>query len=539
MKVPVSSSQNNNHRQSQSANLKNSTNSRNIGFHNSSSAPNLCYEPTSVLDLRRSPSPVSGKPASGPEHHHSLEWDEHVLQNFDWDFIMKELDFHEDSTPTLKNIPQVNSCESIIHSHNNLQEFTAPSNNDPPHLLHHPDFNDICFNIPTQKLNSLDLSHNIGNWSNFGFDLIQELIRAADCIDSSEIQLANVILDRLNHRLQSPVGKPLQRAAFFFKEALQNLLAGSPRTPTHPTSWSEVVQTIKAYQDFSGISPIPMFNHFPVDQAILETLDDSPPFIHVIDFDIGLGCQYASFMRELVGKTDHFCNKLTSPVLRITAVVTEDYAIQTQLIKQCLSQYALELKIRFQIEFVLTRTFEMVSFKSIKFIEGEKIAILLSSATFRRLGSSNNNINSFVTDIRRVSPEVVVVVDNEGWGESEPASFRRNFVNGLEFYSMIFESLDAAAAGGGEWARKIEMFLLKPRIFAAVEGCGRRVSPPWREVFCGAGMRVMPFSQFSDFQAESLLGKVQVRGFYVAKRQAELVLCWHERPLIATSVWKC
>ncbi|XP_050205940.1 scarecrow-like protein 15 [Mercurialis annua] len=524
--------------------LKNNTNTRDNGFHTSNSAPNLCYEPTSVLDLRRSPSPGSGHPVSSSLTDPSLDqWDEHVLQNFDWDSIMKELDFHDDSAPQLKNFHQV----TYPNNNSNLSsEFLAtPTNGDaPPLLLNHPDFSDVCFNVPNfQNSNSLDLSHNIGNWNKVGFDLIQELIRAADCIDSNELHLSNVILERLNLRLQSPVGKPLQRAAFFFKEALQNLLTGnSTQIQTRLTSWPEVVQTIKAYKAFSGISPIPMFNHFTVNQALLETLEDSPPFIHVIDFDIGLGCQYASFMRELVEKTESFCNKITSPVLRITAIVTEDYAIQTQLIKQCLYNLAVELKIRFQIEFVLDRTFEMVSFKSVKFIEGENVAVILSSAFFRRLGSSNNIIDSFVSDLRRVSPAVVVVVDNEGFGEAGTASFRRNFVNALEFYSMIFESLDAATAGGGgggDWARKIEMLLLKPRIFDAVEGCRRRVSPPWKEVFYGAGMRMAAFSQFADFQAECLLGKVQVRGFYVAKRQAELVLCWHERSLIATSAWKC
>ncbi|WCJ30956.1 GRAS family transcription factor [Euphorbia peplus] len=474
------------------------------------------YEPTSVLDLRRSPSPVCGKPVviSDP----SLEWEDHVLQNFDWDSIMKELDFHDENNPNSKG-------ELIIPD---LSSHHPPLTH-PLQLLNHPDFNDICFNnlnIPSDDSISLNLS---------SFDLIQELIRAADCVDSNEIQLAQSTLDRLNHRLQSPVGKPLQRAAFFFKEALQSLLTAN--SPPRITSWSDVVNTIKAYKVFSSISPIPMFNHITVNQALLETLMDSPPFIHVIDFHIGLGCHYASFMRELVEKAD-YGNKIVPPVLRITAVVPEDYAIQTQLIKQCLSQYAIELKIRFQIEFVLVRTFETVSFKSIKFIDGEKTAVLLSPAFFR----SNISVNNFVTDLRRISPGVIVVVDHEGWAESGGgASFRRNFVNGLEYFAMVFESIDAAVAagGGGDWGRKIEMFLLKPMIIAAVEGCGRRASPPWREVLGGAGMRQWQFSQFADFQAECLLGKVQVRGFYVAKRQAEMVLCWHERPIISTSAWKC
>ena len=82
------------------------------------------------------------------------------------------------------------------------------------------------------------------------------------------------------------------------------------------------------------------------------------------------------------------------------------------------------------------------------------------------------------------------------------------------------------------------MVLMKPRILAAVEAAGRRVAP-WKDVFYGAGMKPVQLSQFADFQAECLLGKVQVRGFHVGKRQAELVLCWRDRPMVSTSAWRC
>jgi hypothetical protein len=299
-----------------------------------------------------------------------------------------------------------------------------------------------------------------------------------------------------------------------------------------------------------------MFTQFTANQALLESLEGSPPFVHVIDFDIGLGGQYASFMREIAEKSD-FYNKLVPsfPMIRITAIVPEEYAIETRLIKDNLTQFAQELKIRFQIEFVLVRTFEMLSFKAIKFIDGEKVAVLLSPAIFRRFNNSSNDIVSkLLNDLRRISPNVVVFVDSEGCIEThnnnnreaavanQTTSFRRSFIHCLEFYSTIFESLDAAAsAPAGDWVRKIETFIMKPRILAAVEGATARrvVAPPWREAFCGAGFRPLHLSQFAVFQAECLLGKVQVRGFHVVKRHGELLLCWHDRALVATSAWRC
>ncbi|XWS45382.1 hypothetical protein CRYUN_Cryun15aG0131900 [Craigia yunnanensis] len=557
MRVPVNSPQNNHSPTPKPNNNDNSTatttTARNISFLNS--VPASCYEPTSVLDLRRSPSPavpekqvsnladVSNCISVSDPHHHKapLEWDEHALRNMDWDSIMKDLGLDDESVPAIKtippqvispscdnhiqNLPEFTSCEFTHHSFhsdfNNLYDFYSGLNQNPSHQN---------FNSTTN--NYLDISnscnfHNIGN-SNLGFDFIEELIRAADCFDTHELQLAQVILARLNQRLRSPSGKPLQRAAFYFKEALQSLLTGSTRS-TRLSSWSEIVQTIKAYKAFSGINPIPMFNHFTTNQALLEELDGSAPFIHIIDFDIGLGGQYASLMREIAEKNDHSCK-----FIRITAVVPEEYAIETRLIKDNLFQFAQDLKLRFRIEFVLLRNFEMLSFKAFKFIDGEKTAILFSPSIFRCLSL---NVTAFLSDLRRINPSVVVFVDSEVWMESGTTSFRKNFVNSLEFYAVMFESLDAAVAGG-EWVRKIETLLLRPRILTAVESAARRTAPPWREVFCGAGMRAVHLSQFADFQAEFLLRKVQVQGFHVAKRQAELVLCWHETALVATSAWR-
>lgn len=277
-----------------------------------------------------------------------------------------------------------------------------------------------------------------------------------------------------------------------------------------------------------------MFSHFTTNQALLEALNGSS-FIHIVDFDIGFGGQYASFMKEIAEKAES--RKMIPPVLRITAVVPEEFAIESRLIRENLCQFAQDLKIRFHIDLVPLRTFETLSFKSVKFMEGEKAAILLTPAIFRRLGSINS-IGSFLSDVRRVSPCVVVFVDGEGWSDSGAASFKRNLVDSLEFYAMMLESLDAAVAGG-DWVRRIETFVFRPKILAAVEGAGRMAAPPWREVFHGAGMRPVALSQFADFQAECLLGKVQVQGFQVGKRHAELVLCWHERPLVATSAWRC
>lgn len=453
---------------------------------------------------------------------------------------MKDWGLHDDSLANvLKSTgPQSNPCQPQVP---HLPEF--PHSQELP-FDQAPDFSladvSVNQNMGCNYNNSFDhlvhgFSHNF-SWQSNGFDLIEELIRAADCFDTNQLQLAQVILERLNQRLRSPVGKPLHRAAFYFKDALQSLLSGSNRTP-RLSSLVEIVQSIRTSKAFSEISPIPMFSIFTTNQALLEALHGSSPFMHIIDFDIGLGIQYASLMKEFAEKAES-C-EINSPVLRITAVETEEYAVESRLIRENLNQFAKDLRIRVQIEFALFRTFETSLMKAVKFMDGEKAAVLLSPAIFRRLGSTKN-IAAFLGDIRRVSPSVVVFVDGEGWADAAAAtSFRRSVVNSLEFYSMMLESLDASlVGGGGEWIRRIEMLLLRPKILAAVEG-GFRQALAWRELFYGAGMRAVQLSRFADFQAECLLAKVPIKGFHVAKRQAELVLFWNERAIVSTSAWRC
>ncbi|KAK9054226.1 hypothetical protein SSX86_025304 [Deinandra increscens subsp. villosa] len=464
------------------------------------------YEPKSVLDIRRSPpSPVTGNSSelSSFDCKLPVENFEHGMINqfeeWDSDSIMRELGLYDDSNKSLYPLDLPDLPQSDFETLN-------------------PDLNQSLFDLMSQH-------HEDGN----GFDFRDDLIRLAECFESQSFQLAQVILARLNQHLRSPTGKAAQRAAFYFKEAIQSLFNGSIRSFQTCTSF-EIVQMIKAYKMFSTVSPIPMFSSFTANQAILDAMD-GVMIVHVIDFDIGLGGQWASFLKAVAEKAE--ARKVISPVVRISAVVPEEYEPESRLIRDNLHQFSSDLKLRFDINFVSIRAFEIASFKAVKFMNGEKTAVLFSPTIFRRIGTG------FVNDLRRISPNVIVCVDNELCGRG-PSFFSKTVIDGLELYTTVLESLEAAnvvgGVVGGDWIRSIEMFVLLPKITATVEDAGR-VGSPWREALGRAGMRPVGMSQFADFQAECLVRRVQVRGFHVVKRQAEMMLCWHDRPLVATSVW--
>ncbi|KAK9749872.1 hypothetical protein RND81_02G156800 [Saponaria officinalis] len=512
--------------------------------NNSSSS----YEPASVLDLQCGAS-LAIKPSSG----NNLNDDRRPTAELDnlegWDSILCELGLNDDN-----NYSSHHSYSKLLFSNN-----ISP----PPHRHHSQVLSDFASSQPFDHSSDFSYTPNFGpldqhlqntitnnnNINTLALDFLDDLVRAAHAFESNDSHQFHVLLTRLNQRLRSPVGKPLQRAAYYFKEALQHLSnnhSTTTTTTTRPAKLSsyDVVQTIRATKAFSGISPISLFSAFAANQAILEAVDGAS-FIHIVDFDIGFGGHWASFMRELVDKT---IDNLPQIVLIITAIVQEEFGVECKLLRENLSQFARELNLNFHIDFVLIPTFEILSFKSVKFIDGEKIAVHLSPSVFHRLANSNlrSGISKFVAELRGVAPSAVVVVDKEVGIDVGTTSFGVSFVAGIEYFTGLMESLDMAAAGGfngGEdYVRKIETFVLRPKIVSAVEAAataaGRR-GATWRESFAAAGMRVVGFSQFADFQAECLLRRAQVGGFHVAKRHGEMMLFWHDRPLVATSAWKC
>ncbi|CAH9105700.1 unnamed protein product [Cuscuta epithymum] len=510
----------------------------------------VSYEPKSVLERRRSPSPILPENIRPPlDSDDPLQLADHVLTNFeDWDSFMKDLGLKggEDLIATAKQAP--NNDNHYTSESTQFLEFPLAQ-----HSLESADQSQFPFSDDTITAlaaaaqypqppagmtqqqqgggNGINGDFQQNNWNlTAASDYVDDLIRFAECFETNATQLAQVILARLNHKLRSPTGKPLERAAFYFKESLQSLLTWSTRMTRPAASSSAIIQTIKAYNIFSSISPIPMFSSFTANQAILEAVVGSP-LVHVIDFDIGLGGHWASFIKELAESS----SRAKPPALRITALVPDEYAVESRLIRENLTQFARDVNMAaFDFDFVLISTFELLSFKAIKFMDGEKTAVVLSPSIFRKIGTG------FVPDLRHISPHVVVHVDTEGLAGFGQSPFRQTVMEGLDFYSTLMDSLEAAAnvrGGGGDWLKKIETYVLYPRIMEMVGAAGRR-GPPWREAFLSAGFRPIVFSQFADFQANCLLGRVEVRGFQVAKRQAEMLLCWHDRAFVATSAWR-
>lgn len=372
--------------------------------------------------------------------------------------------------------------------------------------------------------------------------IVEQLLKAAEAVELGNLDHAQAILARLNQHL-SPLGKPLHRAAFYFKEALAsrilNTTGGDNRnaTGTGGTGTSNIpspldmVYKISAYKSFSESSPLAQFAHFTANQALLEALDGAEA-IHIIDFEIGLGGQWASFLQELAVKLGG------APPVRLTALGSSaSSSLELQLTRDNLCNFAKQLNVPFEFELLHLDRIDLLRPR-----EREAVAVNLSllPSTF----TSHDSISRLLRFIKNLAPRAVVVVDAEtttaaaaaaSAATTSAASFVHHFLEALQFYSFLFDSLDAVNINM-DAVHKIEKFLLAPKIDATISSAA---TPPWKTLFAAAGFSPVAFSNFTETQAEYLIQRLHGRGFEVLKAHTALLLGWQGRPLVSATAWRC
>lgn len=421
---------------------------------------------------------------------------------------------------------------------------------------------------PSTVTNDRDLDDLFPSNSAAFFEQIHldQLIRSAQAIESNDQTLASDILSCLNSNLHSPVGPPLQRASFYFKEALQAFLLPLVQDDdgkidyvadafSLSLSTQDLVRKISAFKSFSDLSPLPQFCSFTANQSIIDAfiVGDHNFFsrpIHIIDFDIGLGGQWSSFLHEIAFRYKARVGVIFTPppTVIITAVVVDE-SLETNLMAVNLRDFAAGLGIRFDIECIRVGGMGPAALGSIRLSTEDNVVISFTPTVTMLLsdGGGGDMVDGFLRFVSRVAPRVVVFVDSESCcgadssqDQDQDRSFRMSFVAGLEYYSKVLESLDSAAAAVGfdeEQVKRIERALIRPRIRTAVRSWGIR-DLPWREMLKRIGFKPLGFSEFTESQAVWLIGRAPIGGFHVARKDGSITMSWQGKEFSSTSAWK-
>ncbi|WOL18505.1 hypothetical protein Cni_G27302 [Canna indica] len=386
-----------------------------------------------------------------------------------------------------------------------------------------------------------------GGGGDKGLRLVHLLVAAAEALAGphKSPELARVILVRLKELVAQAAGggTSIERLAAHFTDALQGLLDTGAHA--HLGGRSSVrdghrsADALTAFQLLQDMSPYIKFGHFTANQAILEeTLGDRR--VHIVDYDIAEGVQWASLMQALVSRP----GGQPPPHLRITTV-SRGGSRAMQETGRRLAAFAASLGQPFSFSQCRLDADERFRPASVKVVKGETVVmncVLHPTMSAIRRGSAAS-VTSFLSGAAVLGAKVVTLVEEPEEEEEEERGFVGRFMGELHRYSAVWDSLEAGFPMQERARGLVEKVILGPRIAGAVGRAYQEAKEGEREGGWGEWMAAMGFGRvriscFNHSQAKLLLGLFN-DGYKVEEDGCnKLVLAWKTRRLLSASVWK-
>ncbi|XP_038718289.1 protein NODULATION SIGNALING PATHWAY 2-like [Tripterygium wilfordii] len=376
-----------------------------------------------------------------------------------------------------------------------------------------------------------------------GLRLVHLLMAAAEALTgvNESHELARVILVRLKELVSPNDGSNMERLAAYFTDALQGLLEGAhgKHSISNGTYNNHQTDMIAAFQLLQDMSPCIKFGHFTANQAIMESVAQDRR-VHIVDYDIMEGIQWASFMQGFVSRKDG----PPGPHLRITAITRTGNGRRSmgtvQETGRRLISFAASIGLSFSFHQCRLNSDETFLPSALKLIKGEALII----NCMLHLPHSNyqvpDSIISFLSGAKTLSPRLVTLVE-EVAGSIGDGGFLGRFMDSLHHYSALYDSLEDGFPMQARARALVEKVFLGPRIARSLariyrtrgedEGCS------WWERLGNVGFNPVNISFANGCQAKLLLGLFN-DGYKVEELgNGRLVLGWKSRQLLSASIW--
>lgn len=384
-----------------------------------------------------------------------------------------------------------------------------------------------------------------------GLRLVHLLIAAAEALTGANKcqDLARVILVRLKELVSPTVGSNMERLAAYFADALQGVLEGTGAHAKHPGANHQYSDNhrhhhqsdvLAAFQLLQDMSPYVKFGHFTANQAILEAVAQDRR-VHIVDYDIMEGIQWASLMQALVSRKEG----LPAPHLRITALTRSGgsgggrRSIGTvQETGRRLVAFAASIGQPFSFHQCRLDPEENFRPSSLKMVKGEALIVNCMLHLPHFSYRSPDSVASFLSGAAGLGPRLITLVEEEA--EAASTGFVGRFLDSLHHYSALYDSLEAGFPMQGRARALVEKVFLGPRIAGSVARSYRAPEGEecsWGNWLAGEGFRPVGFSFFNHCQAKLLLGLFN-DGYRVEEVASnKIVLGWKSRSLLSASVW--
>ncbi|KAK9270948.1 hypothetical protein L1049_026536 [Liquidambar formosana] len=269
----------------------------------------------------------------------------------------------------------------------------------------------------------------------------QMLIDCASMISEGNIEEASAIINELR-KMVSIQGDPPQRIAAYMVEGLVARMASSGKFLYKALKCKEPPSsdTLAAMQILFEVCPCFKFGFMAANGAITEAFKDEKR-VHIIDFDINQGSQYMTLIQTLGTRS----GKL--PHIRLTGVDDPESVQRAigglKIIGQRLEKLAEVHGVPFEFRAVAAKapnvTPEMLDCRP-----GEAVVVNFAFQLHHMPDESVSTVNQrdqLLRMVKSLNPKLVTVVEQEV--NTNTAPFFPRFVEAYNYYSAVFESLDA------------------------------------------------------------------------------------------------
>ncbi|KAG6387377.1 hypothetical protein SASPL_152564 [Salvia splendens] len=368
-------------------------------------------------------------------------------------------------------------------------------------------------------------------------DLKQLLIACAQALSENKVDQFEKLVDRASRGV-SITGPPIERlGAYMLQGLLARKGAGIYRAfKCHePDSNAFLAYTRTMYQ----VWPYLKFSYMAANGAIAEACKNSDR-IHIVDFQIEQGTQWITLLQALAqrptGPPSVRITGVDDPLSRLTrgaglAAVGETFV---QISKK------FNIPVEFHPVPVLASD---VTREVLNVRPGEALAVNFPLQLHHTPDESvdvSNPRDRLLRMVKSLSPTVVTLVEQES--NTNTAAFLPRFVETLDYYLAMFESLDIATERESMDRINVEQHWLARDMVnvIACEGKERverhELFGKWRSRFRMAGFEQCELSPYVNWVIRGLL-RGYSEHYSLVERDGAMLLAWKNRNVISASAW--